>query len=203
MYFWTIQHKDVIDMLLKNKVYYPDFKYSMNSAAGLDMRAIYPRLLNCFNTVNSSVLNGVLFGFELSNLSEVTDLYHYLTSNPNISTCFNFWSKEYCILKLKINDTVNLLPIDFYDFIKLTIWITQNTSSISLLELNQCEIERISSNLSQGIVAPRFKSFTQIHYSHININDIVGVYPIINYKTNTIMELSDSAIKLKNILNLS
>lgn len=86
MYFWTIQHKYVIDMLLKNKVYYPDFKYSMNSAAGLDMRAIYPRLLNCFNAVNSSVLNGVLFGFELSNLSEVTDLYHYLTSNPNIST---------------------------------------------------------------------------------------------------------------------
>ncbi|HFC9206783.1 TPA: hypothetical protein ACF0PM_002242 [Clostridium perfringens] len=203
MYFWTVQHKDVIDILLNDKVYYPDFKYNMNSAAGLDMRAIYPRFLNCFNAINNSAFNGILFGFRLNNLNEVDDLYHYLTFNPNVSTCLNFWSNDYCILKLKINDTVNLLPIDFYDFIKLTIWITGNISSILLLELNNYEIENISSNLSKGIVNPKHKSFTQIHYSHIDINDIVGIYPMINYKTNTIMQLPDSAIRLKNVLNLS
>lgn len=203
MYFWTVQHKDVIDILLKDNIYYPDFKHTMNSSAGSDMRILYSRFLDCYNTANNSSFKGILFGFNLDNLTEVTDLYQYLVSNPNVSKAFNFWNKDYCILKIKIADNTNLLPIDFNDFIKLDIWLTKDTFRISFLNLNKYEIERIVSNLSQGIVAPSFKSFTQIHYSHINTNDIIGIYPMINYKTNTIMELSDSAIKLKNKLNLS
>ncbi|MGM8288614.1 hypothetical protein [Clostridium perfringens] len=203
MYFWTVQHKNVVNILLKETIYNPDFRYTKNSAAGLDIRAVYPKFLNCFNFLNHSTLPGIIFGFELSDTSEVTDLYKYLISNPHISASLNFWNEDYCILKLQLNDNINLLPIDFYDFIKLAIWITQDINSISLLELNSNEINRISYNLSKGIVDPKLKSFTQIHYSHININDIVGVYPMVNYKDNTIMKLSDAAVKLKNILNLS
>lgn len=203
MHFWTVQHKDVVNILLKEKIYNPDFNYTKNSAAGSDIRVVYPKFLNCFNFINHSTLPGIIFGFKLSDNCEVTDLYNYLINNLHISTAHNFCNEDYCILKLQLNDNINLLPIDFYDFIKLAIWITQDINSISLLELNSTEINRISYNLSKGIVDPQIKSFTQIHYSHININDIVGVYPMVNYKDNTIMKLSDAAVKLKNILSLS
>ncbi|EDT15838.1 hypothetical protein QYZ59_15520 [Clostridium perfringens] len=204
MHFWTVQHKDVVNILLKEKIYNPDFNYTKNSAAGSDIRVVYPKFLNCFNFINHSTLPGIIFGFKLSDNCEVTDLYNYLINNLHISTAHNFCNEDYCILKLQLNDNINLLPIDFYDFTKLAIWVTQNNSnSISLLELDSNEFNRILDNLSKGIVAPKHRSFTQIHYSHININDIVGVYPMINYKENTIMKLSDAAIKLKNTLNLS
>ncbi len=202
MYFWTVQHKDVVDILLKNKSYYPDFNYSVNTAAGADMRALYPFLLKYYNKLNNGSFEGLLFGFNLHKLDDVYDLYNYLTSNPTVSLAFKFWSSDYCILKIKIDKPYNLLPIDFNDFIKLDIWLTKDSYRIKALGLNESEINRLLNNLSNGVIQPKHPSFTQIHLPYVDINNIEGVYPIINYKTGVKLDLSESAKNLKTILNL-
>lgn len=42
-------------------------------------------------------------------------------NNLYISSAFDFGCDEYSILKVRINEDANLIPIDFDDFIKLYI----------------------------------------------------------------------------------
>lgn len=55
------------------------------------------------------------------------------------------------------------------------------------------DIYNILLNFNNGIVNPILPSFTQVHYSHLNIKSVVGVYPMIDYKTDDIFELNESA----------
>ena len=203
MYFWTIQSNIVIKSLLDNNSYYPNFNLTSNSCASSNMRPLYPTLLNLYNKVNHTNYEGLLFGFgnsERLTINSEKDLYDYFVNNPAVSIAFNFWNTDYCILKIQVDEDINVLPIDFNDFIKLVVVKTKNTDFIKMWGITQREVNNIVYNFKNGIVDSLFPSFTQIHYSHIDKNNIKGIYPLIDYKTNSLFSLTPEAMELKNII---
>lgn len=220
MYFWTIQEKKVIENILKYGEYYPNIKLA-NKFYG-DMIPVYPTIRDAYKERNKAVqkglknLSGILFGFgESKNLkiSCVEDLYKFFIDRKDISQGFAFWNEDYCILKLNIPDEIDLIKIDFNDFIKLGIGKTNDVETAMNLEKNMRlrvslqnytfngDIYNILTNFNNGIVNPILQSFTQVHYSHIDIKSIVGIYPMVNYKTGTIYDLNEKARELKSKIN--
>lgn len=219
MYFWTIQEKNVIEKILKYGEYYPNLKLA-NKFYG-DMVPVYPTIRDSYKERNKKVekglknLSGIIFGFGENNnlkISSVEDLYSFFTCRPDIFEAFAFWSKDYCILQLNIPDNIDLIKIDFNDFIKLGIGKTNDVQTATNLEramrrsvrnysFND-DIYNILLNFNNGCVNPILPSFTQVHYSHININTIVGVYPMIDYKTGDIFELNENAKTLQSKIKI-
>ncbi|HBH3439843.1 hypothetical protein PR262_08505 [Clostridioides difficile] len=208
MVFWTIQSKKVIDILLSEKEYYPNFEL-VNISKYSDMKTVYPFILENYNLRNESDFKGVLFGFkDLNNkpINNVEDLYQYFIDNPYVSVAFDFWSNKYCILKVRVNDNIDFIPIDFNDFIKLSIGKTNDVERAMQLEQSNFnysfnkDIENILLNFNNGTTNPRHSSFIQVHYSHLSLGDILGVYNMIDYRSGKKYSLNKSAIEIKNII---
>jgi len=101
------------------------------------MKIVYPLLLEAYNLRNSENFEGILFGFGKLNGSEIRDvkeIYNYLIDNPSVSEAFNLWSEEYCLLKVKIPNDIDVIPIDFNDFVKLSIKETNEIGLARMLE---------------------------------------------------------------------
>lgn len=116
------------------------------------MKTVYSFILENYNLRNKSDSKGVLFGFKYLNnkpINCVEDLYQYFIDNPYISVAFDFWSNEYCILKVRVDEDIDFIPINF----------------------------------NNGTTNPRHSSFIQVHYSHLRLGDILGVYNMIDYKS--------------------
>lgn len=208
MVFWTIQSKKVMDILLSEKEYYPNFEL-VNTGKYSDMKAVYPFILENYNLRNKSDLKGVLFGFkDLNNkpINNVEDLYKYFIDNPYVSVAFDFWSNDYCILKVRTNEDIDFIPIDFNDFIKLSIGKTNDVERAMQLEQSNFnysfnkDIENIFINFNNGTTNPRHPSFIQVHYSHLSLGDILDVYNMIDYRSGKKYTLNKSAIEIKNII---
>lgn len=208
MVFWTIQSKKVMDILLSEKEYYPNFEL-VNTSKYSDMKTVYPFILENYNLRNKCDFKGVLFGFKDLNdkpINNVEDLYQYFIDNPYISVAFDFWSNEYCILKVRVNENIDFIPIDFNDFIKLSIWKTNDVErAMQLEQLNfnysfNEDIKNILINFNNGTTNPRHPSFIQVHYSHLSIGDILDVYNMIDYRSGKKYSLNKSAKEIKNLI---
>lgn len=119
-YFWTVQSNDVIDIINKEGIYYPDFSKVDSVMAHREYRF----LLDCYNNVNRTEFKGLVFGFakkDLTQFNNVNELYDYLFSNPLISEAFNFWDDNHRLLQIEVDDIpYNVIPIDFNDYNQLT-----------------------------------------------------------------------------------
>lgn len=210
MKFWTIQSEEVVKILLERDIYYPDI--NLGSKYG-DMKKTYPTLLNQYNHRNSTEYNGVLFGFESLKgvkVKNAEDLYDYFYENPLVSSSLDCWSEDYCLIEIEISENVDLIPIDFNDFIKLGIVLTNDEDRADTLQMfGQMsnpyysfaeDMQNIVENFKLGIVKTEAPSFTQVHYSHLDIKQVSNIYPIIDYKSKTIFKLDRYAQELKDIV---
>ncbi len=63
MKFWTIQSKEVMDIIESENAYYPDFSKSRYVLNDKPMNSLYSFVLNSFNSVNHESYKGVVFTF--------------------------------------------------------------------------------------------------------------------------------------------
>lgn len=210
---WTVQSKKVVKKILADGVYYPDIKLARKYYG--DMRCVYPLILEKYKKENQGKeeninnIQGIIFGFGNvgnKNINNIQDLYSFFVNRGDISMAFNFWNSNYCILRLEVPENINLIDIDFNDFIMISIEITNDISRKVMLENNvlgcplNIYLTKVLNNLGTGKVSPAIKSFTQIHYSHLDINNIVDIYPMIDYKSKIIFNLENEFLELKEYL---
>ncbi len=203
---FTIQSKEVLQILLNAGEYYPDINKSVGYE---DMKKLYPYLLDIFNELNNSNYTGFVFSFLSDNktgkvFNTIDDLYEYFLNYPNIIDMFNFWNDEYTILELEIDESINLMPVDINDSIKLDAVITQDCQTLSMCGYKNQEdlvldIYNIENHLIDGTINPntRLKSFIQGHYPHIKLSNIKNIY--YNYNLNESKQ--SNTIKLFDLPN--
>ncbi|ELC8387029.1 hypothetical protein QYB57_002206 [Clostridium perfringens] len=213
MNLWTIQRKEVVETLIKNRKYYPDIEKSKGYG---EMKLVYPTLLESFNSLNNSSYKGLIFGFYKINggktFDTIDDLYKYLYNNPEVSAAFNFWNSNYTILHIKVDDNINIMPMEFNDIIKLSMGKTKDIKRIFMLynSINDFNVDiyNIITYMNEGKSNPHtlFKSFIEGHCPYLEIENILGVYPNldmqISMKVNDIklFDLSDESKKLKELI---
>ncbi len=202
MKFWTIQSKDVIRELNSKGIYYPDMEKSKNN---LPMRPSYKELLANYNVLNKKDARGLIFGFHSLNaggeIEGPGEIYDYLRLRPELKSLFSSGKNEdYCILELGITEPVNLLPIDFNDYIKLTLWANyQRNYNEELLTVFENEFEarkeilKIKKYLPKGREVSGPGSFIQVHYSQLAKEDILSVHHMIDFNTGEDLALFDEA----------
>lgn len=163
-YFWTVQSKEVVDIINSKGEYYPDFT---NRSHGKD----YHIILESFNSVNKTDYKGLVFGFAKQKrkgvFESIDELYEYLSQNPSVTDAFGFWDKEHVILQLEIRKNFNQIPIDFNDFNQITfpIWgIEVNKNILNLVKQGR---------YNDKCILP---SFTQVHFPYIKKENIINVY---------------------------
>lgn len=208
MHFWTIQHKSVLEILLKKGTYAPDFNESSKNKYE-DMKTVYPLILNAYNERNNNNLKGLIFGFgEVNgrNINDIDELYNYITEHTDVVSALDCWNKDYCILKVEVNDDVDLVKIDFNDFIKLAIYEKKDFAMIYKLETDNFnysfkeDIKNIMFNFCENTTNPKLPSFTQVHYSHLDKNNIKEVHNNINYENGDMYELNNIFKDLKQMI---
>lgn len=184
MYLWTVQSIEVIRIILEDGVYYPDCTKSKGYS---EMKLTYPYLLKSFNSLNCSQYKGIIFGYYKVNngnfFYSIDDLYKYLYEHYSVTKAFNFWSKNYAILQIKLDDTINIMPMDFNDTIKLSIKTTNDIPRIQRLYKSitdfKIDINNILTAMEKGEINSKTltKSFIEGHYPYIKKCDILGIYP--------------------------
>lgn len=164
-YFWTIQSKDVLELINKNGYYYPDKKQLNGSYT-----SAYKIVLDSFNQINKSSYKGLIFGFaKKANegyFGNIDELYQYLLNNPLVTNAFHLWSDNYVILQLQYHEKFNMIPIDFNDFIQIIPPIWDTTAYAVICD---CINRGINTN---GYTLP---SFTQIHAPYIKKENVISV----------------------------
>ena len=187
-YLWTVQSKEVIKILLDDKIYYPNIKKSNGYG---EMKLIYPTLLESFNHINNSSYDGLLFAFYRENggsyFETINDLYRYLFEKTAVSMAFNFWKSDYVILKIRIDEKINIMPLDFNDVIKLDIGKTKDIQRVmdlyDSIEKFNLDMRNIINFMNEGKENPYtgLKSFIEGHYPYLSIENIKGVYANFDY----------------------
>lgn len=213
MYLWTVQRKKVIEMLVKNGEYYPDIEKSKGYER---MKIVYPQLLESFNNLNNSSYKGIIFGFYGVNggktFETIEELYNYLYNNNYVAEGFNFWNSDFAILHIKVEDNINIMPMDYNDVTKLAIDKTNSIEKFSHLYNNltdfKLDICNIIKYMNEGRCNPYtlLKSFIEGHCPYLNIENILGVYPNFDLEASKreqnikLCNLSYEANKLKELI---
>lgn len=68
MKFWTIQTKNVIDIIQEKGIYQPDFNCSRYLNANKKLNDLYSVILQSFNNINRKDLPGIIYAFMKSQL---------------------------------------------------------------------------------------------------------------------------------------
>lgn len=213
-HLFTVQSKEVIKILLRDQIYYPHLEKSK----GYDEMALtYPALLDSFNRLNDASFNGMIFAFSNESGQDsfeiVNDLYSYLLKNLNVSEAFNFWKSEYVILKFQTDEKINLMPVDFNDVIKLSIGKTKDIQQINALYNSiqdfNLDIWSIITYMNEGKENPntKLKSFIEVHYPYLKIENINGVYANFDFEASKkngsikVFDLFEEAEDLKKLID--
>lgn len=162
-YFWTVQSKEVVDIINSKGEYYPDFARRSKKE--------YRMVLNSFNNINKTNYKGLVFGFAKRGgegcFENISELYDYLLQNPMVTFAFDFWDKEHVILQLKVEENFNQIPIDFNDF-----------NQITYPQYGEEAHRNIFTSIEEGFYNYKcmLPSFTQVHFPYIKMENIMNIY---------------------------
>lgn len=186
MKFWTIQSKEVMDIIESENAYYPDFSKSRYVLNKKPMNSLYSFVLNSFNSVNHESYKGVVFSFvKLNNNGIVAfkssnEFSSYIKQKKNIVgqtwSCFSRNSK---ILEIDLIDDFNPLYIDFNDY-QIIMPIDPITEILYGNPGGEYK-DILMSNLQNGIfqMTPNYAcGLIQAHLPYIKKENIVNVYPL-------------------------
>lgn len=201
MKLWTVQNKLVLEAILEDGAYYPEYDKGKNN---LPLKAAYKELLANYNVINKREELGLIFAFHSLNggqeVEEVEELYQYFQLRPELENLFSSGNLEdYLILELDIDQAINFLPIDFNDYIKLSLWANyQRNYNEELLTIfknehdARKEILAIKKYLPEGNLTSGLGSFIQGHYHKIEAGDILAVNEMIDFKTGELLPLGEA-----------
>lgn len=206
MKFWTVQHRNVARALFKKEIYEPDFNILHPSNKYGSMRNVYPMLLNEYKKRNGVDCSGLVFGFshlERFELEDSLQFYEFFFNSPNTAEAFHFWDPLYCLLELEISDSIDVTPIGFNDFVKLSVEADNDFASMNILSQAEAtpfhqQIVEIKDHFDIGTVRDNW--VVQVHTHSISKDNIVNIHPMFDYRTRQFFKMNGSFERLKNIL---
>ena len=176
MKFWTIQSKEVMDIIDNEGIYYPDNHKSRYAVQSKEYKAFYDWLVNAYNEINKSNYKGLVYVFSEASANTIRKISSYNTFQEIIrrhkDIVWGIWkcfSKNYKVIELDFNENLNPLFIDINDF-----------QVIMPPLLPMPEITYIKRALSQGkLIKTQYScNLIQAHVPYINKKDITNVYPL-------------------------
>ncbi|KQY91031.1 hypothetical protein ASD24_24865 [Paenibacillus sp. Root52] len=208
MKFWTVQHSDVARSILENHTYECDFSVTHPFEKYPNMKIVYPIVLKEYRERNGVDSPGLIFGFShlgRTELRNYTHFYEFFCASGATAIGFKFWEPTYCLLELEIRDYIDVTPIGYNDFVKLEIEANNELESIDIF--NQTEevpfyqqIADIKEHFRRGKVIEDW--VVQVHTHMISKDNIVGIYPMFDYRTGMTYRMDPSFEELKNVLQL-
>ncbi|MEK5378584.1 MULTISPECIES: hypothetical protein [Paenibacillus] len=205
MKFWTVQHRNIARILFEKQNYSPDFNIPHPSNKYGSMRNVYPIVLDEYRKRNNIDCSGIVFGFsqlERVELEDSQQFYDFFRKYPNTSIAFQFWDPLYCLLELEISDSIDVTPIGFNDFIKLSIEADKDIGRMNYI--NQFEatpfdqqLIEIKDHFNNGTVRDNW--VVQVHTHSISKDNIVDIHPIFDYQSGRFFEMNGSFMRLKNL----
>lgn len=186
MKFWTIQTKQVIEVVNIEGIYQPDFKYSRYLKEISELSDLYGYILESYNQLNNKSLPGVIFAFAkhsddkiefINNIQEFMDFVR-----EKQFAIGGFWEnlikrkEQFEIIELSYNEEFNPIFIDINDFqllmppIELSWYSVFTEESIKRIINSICFGNYTVSELPSGVV--------QAHLPYIKKDNVLNVYPI-------------------------
>lgn len=121
MRIWTTQSEEIINILIRDKIYRPDFSLS-HGLGSEQMKGAYEGILKEYKEKNNIECKGLVFGIshlEDKEVESVEQYRVYFENNKLFWDSVSMAGSDYAILELEIPDNLNLLPLYFQDFIVL------------------------------------------------------------------------------------
>ena len=124
MKFWTVQTKDVIEIIEEKGVYQLDFNNSRYLHINNNLSELYSIILHSFNQINKKDLPGVIYAFANNDNNRICPIHtieefkEFIKSKQAVIG--GFWKQldkdNSMILELEYEDNFNPIFIDMNDF---------------------------------------------------------------------------------------
>lgn len=127
MTYWTIQHREIVDRIKKEGVFYPDFALSPQVH-----RETYDKLLKIYNDINESEYDGLIFCIEKDARGSATSLsfadenefFMYMKERRGVIAALNngefeLFDENHLLCKIDTDKFDDCYPcrVDFWNFI--------------------------------------------------------------------------------------
>ena len=186
MRFWTIQSTDVIEILRQDGIYYPDFGKSRYLAKNPAMIDLYNYVLACYNRVNGTLLQGLVFAFLKSDneavyeFRDADDFYQYMRGHAYAVNELwkQFDPQTSVVMELEYPDNLNPLFIDINDFQFLMPPV------MPVPPYTERSFDQITADLRNGVIsASVFPSgVIQAHLPYIQRKNVCNLYSIFDLR---------------------
>lgn len=216
MRIWTTQSEEIINILIKEKVYRPDFSLS-HGLGSEQMKGAYEGILKEYKEKNNIECKGLVFGISHLEDKEVESIEQYRVYFENNKL---FWDSvsmagsDYAILELEIPNNLNLLPLYFQDFIVLGMRAIRSNEFREYVKtwLKDKPFSDFSEDFS---IAQQFgwtndeedifgecllNKIVQVHVHEILLSNIKGVYGTYDFDKEKLYPLGLNAEKLKKMI---
>lgn len=178
MKLWTLQSKEVMQIIDDEGIYRPDFKKSRFPSSSRDM---YYEVLESFNRINETQLNGVVFCFGQycapNTMTELNskEVFDRMIANSGIkgmlsSGYYNLFDGTHSLLRVEGFDSVNPIIVNYADFCDL---------KSPQFFLSPDQAQQVHDSIRHGIVVRpiiQCGSFFQYHIPFLKKERIVERY---------------------------
>lgn len=186
MKFWSVQKKEIIDLIKEKGVFSPDFAKSDYLKLKPNLKDLYDFVLKSFNNINNLDLRGTVFAFLQSDSKSVyeienfTSFYSFIQNKrASIESLWNeLKSKDTVILELIYNENFNPIFLDINDFQFLMPPI------VFPFPYTVQDIERICRNIENGEFTESVfpSNVIQAHLPYIKSENIVNTYSMFDFE---------------------
>lgn len=180
MKLWTLQKREILDKVLSNGYFQPDFSRSTYAQNADGLEGLYALLLEAFNRNHQSNFPGLVFAFagtDNRHIYEFPDIVAFRECmTANRAAIDSLWktltASDTVILELEVSDDFNPFFIDINDFQHLMPPVIpcppyDETDAMRLLE-QLCSGQAMPSKYCSGIM--------QAHLPYISREDLVAAY---------------------------
>lgn len=186
MKFWTVQTKEIINLVNRNGIFYSDFVKSNYLKLNPNLKDLYDLVLESFNKINHLNLKGIIFAFCQSNnqyvyeIEDFTSFYSFIQNKKAVIE--SLWNelntKDVVILELNYSEKFNSIFLDINDFQFLMPPI------IFPFPFTNQDIDRICWSIENGkITRSAFPSnVIQAHLPYIKSENILNTYSMFDFE---------------------
>lgn len=212
MKFWTTQTEKVIEYIVNDNVYNPDFNFS-DGLGSKEMKGGYDGILKAYKYRNHLDCKGLVFGItQLEDIpvESIEQYREYFMENTTFWDSVSYAGENYATLELEVPDKFDLIPVYFQDFIILAMRSIKDIEFHLYVkpELKHIGFQDFNADLkiSQSIGwtndekdflgESMLNRITQAHIHKISKDYIVGVYETYDFNNEIKYPLGKEAEKL-------
>jgi len=182
MKFWTVQKRNVIEFVMKNGDYQPDFSKSDYLQIQPNLKDLYNMVLESFNEVNGINLPGVIFSFmdcDYEKIYQIENIETFYTFIQNKQSAIeSMWKKlskqDVVIVELNYEERFNPIFVDINDFQLLMPPI------MLFPPYEEQDLKRICMDINNGQISRSVfpSGIIQAHLPYIKSENIVNTYSL-------------------------